>query len=252
MNLSGSLPEEWSSWSTIVDLEISGNSLLGGTLPNWGGMKALKSLNLASNNLSGTLPASYGSATWSKNVQFLTLNYNEKLTGTIPGSWSVIKGEINLEQSLWNGEKGITGCVPDQLYNTVRPLFKWWRCSDANNTELLALKTLKDIMDKDGRVLTSWKDDPAEFKPDPLLGRVCCNCTNTAPLLLITTYEQLLAAVVVAVATVLRSCKLAHIRTSLMFVATSFCVVMLQVRPLALPLFGVASGQASRAISQTK
>jgi hypothetical protein len=173
MNLNGSLLDEWSSWSTVVELEISGNPLLVGTLPNWGGMKALKSLNLASNNLSGTLPASYGSAAWSTNVQLLTLNYNEKLTGTIPGSWSVIKGQINLEQYLWNGEEGITGCVPDQLYNTLRP-FGRSRCSDANNTELLALKTLKDIVDKDGRVLTSWKDDPADYKPNSTLGMVCC------------------------------------------------------------------------------
>jgi hypothetical protein len=83
-----------------------------------------------------------------------------------------MKGEINLEQLLWNGEEGITGCVPDQLFNTLRP-FGRSRCSDANNTELLALKTLKDIVDKDGRVLTSWKDDPADFKPNSTLGMVC-------------------------------------------------------------------------------
>jgi hypothetical protein len=170
MNLCCSLPDEWSSWSTIVDLQISGNPLVVGTLPNWGGMKALKSLNLDSNALSGTLPASYGSATWSTNVQFLSLKYNDKLTGTIPGTWSVIKGQIELD-----GNWDITGCVPDQLWNTARPLETWLRCSDANNTELLALKMLKDIMDKDGRVLTSWKDDPADFKTNASLGRLCLN-----------------------------------------------------------------------------
>jgi hypothetical protein len=179
MNLCCSLPDEWSSWSTVVELQISGNPSLAGTLPNWGGMKALKSLNLDANAVSGTLPASYGSATWSKNVQTLSLKGNEKLTGTIPGSWSVIKGEIELD-----GNPGIIGCVPDQLYNTARPLYSWLRCSDANNTELLALKTLKEIMDKDGSVLTSWKDDPADFKPDPVLGRMCSkrtqHCITTA------------------------------------------------------------------------
>jgi hypothetical protein len=169
LDLCCQLPEEWGSWSTIEQLVIAVNERVTGPLPDWQGMKSLKLLDLSSNNLTGTLPASYGSPTWSKNVQILNLNGNEQLTGTIPGTWAGMSAAIDLQMT------GITGCVPDQLINTVKmPLYAdVVRCS-VNNTELLALKALKGLLDKGNRMLPSWKEDPGDYAPGPLEGNVCC------------------------------------------------------------------------------
>lgn len=165
LNLCCRLPEEWSSWKTIVTLLlVGGNPLVTGPLPDWVGMTSLESLDLASNDLTGTLPASYGLAPWSRSVQLLILSYNNRLSGTIPGTWAALSAEeIALDDT------NITGCVPDQLINSVRPLFQFDRCS-RNNTELLALKALKGILEDAGRALESWQEDPNDFVPDPLQG----------------------------------------------------------------------------------
>jgi hypothetical protein len=166
INLCCTLPEEWGSWKTIVELRLGGNPLLTGSLPAWESMPSLKVLGLQNNGLMGTLPASYGSAVWAKTLQELDLSENHKLTGTIPGSWSSLSAIIRLDFT------GVAGCVPDQLFNMVRPFNQFsGRCSQINNTELLALKAFKGIVDKEGKVLTAWQDDPDEFYPDPLQGK---------------------------------------------------------------------------------
>jgi hypothetical protein len=167
MNLCCRLPDEWSSWSTIVELTISGNSLMTGTLPDWGGMRLLKTLDLQDNDLTGTLPASCGLATWSMTIQHLYLSSSKQLKGTIPSSWTSIKAEIILY------ETNVKGCVPDQLINTVAP-YIWPACSAANSTELMALKRLRRILDQDERVLTSWQEDPQDATPVPVPGERSC------------------------------------------------------------------------------
>lgn len=168
MNLCCRLPEEWSSWDTIEELAIRFNAGVTGPLPNWVGMKSLKFLDLQWNGITGTLPASYGSATWSKSLRYLRLQDNRGLSGTIPGAWSTLAAkEINLDGT------NVTGCVPDQLVNTVRPL-RFARCS-RNNTELLALKALKGVIDREGTALQSWQEDPSDFTPDPTEGDCCCS-----------------------------------------------------------------------------
>ncbi|WIA08056.1 hypothetical protein OEZ85_007522 [Tetradesmus obliquus] len=126
-------------------------------------MKSLKFLDLQWNGITGTLPASYGSATWSKFLRYLRLQDNRGLSGTIPGAWSTLAAkEINLDGT------NVTGCVPDQLVNTVRTL-RFARCS-RNNTELLALKALKGVIDREGTALQGWQEDPSDFTPDPTEG----------------------------------------------------------------------------------
>lgn len=80
LNLCCSWPEEWGSWDTIVELAIKNNGeRLTGPLRLWAGMKSLKSLDLSFNDFTGTLPASYGTAIWSKSLQSLKLMYSFRL-----------------------------------------------------------------------------------------------------------------------------------------------------------------------------
>lgn len=181
MQLCCSLPEAWSSWSTVVELKIQGNALVTGPLPNWTGMKSLKSLDLSDNDLTSTLPASFGTAAWSKYVQSIDMHANERLSGTVPSTWSALSAkEIDLEMT------NITGCVPDQLINAVEPFHKFFRCS-RKNTELLALKALKGLFEDDGSTLQSWQEDPSDFVPDPLKGN---SCFSTAALSYVVTVHR--------------------------------------------------------------
>ncbi|WIA08057.1 hypothetical protein OEZ85_007523 [Tetradesmus obliquus] len=149
-----------SSWQLYMTQTLKQYPTLSGLY----GMKSLKSLDLSDNDLTSTLPASFGTAAWSKYVQNINMHANERLSGTVPSTWSALNAkEIDLEMT------NITGCVPDQLINAVEPFHKFFRCS-RNNTELLALKALKGLFEDDGSTLQSWQEDPSDFVPDPLQG----------------------------------------------------------------------------------
>ena len=126
--LSGTLPDSWSSLTLLQYLGLSYNQLSGPLPSSWSSMTLLTYLNLFSNELTGTLPISWSSLTllntldlaknqvtghlpdsWSSMTQmnYLALFYNQ-LTGSLPDSWA---GMTNL-QYLWLYNNQLTGTLP--------------------------------------------------------------------------------------------------------------------------------------------
>lgn len=75
--LTGPLPR--ALWPSLRWLELS-NNRLGGTLPEWPSMRRLDTLNLAGNQLVGTIPKSWGAS----DPKFVDLQRNPGLRGCLP------------------------------------------------------------------------------------------------------------------------------------------------------------------------
>ena len=105
-NLTGTLPDAWSSFPAILRLYVDNNNLTG-TLPaSWAGLGGtLLELSLYSNKLSGTLPPEW--SVLSKVTAFY-LGYN-MITGTLPPSWAALSS-LSVIFLLHNS---ITGTLPD-------------------------------------------------------------------------------------------------------------------------------------------
>ncbi|CAN6237163.1 unnamed protein product [Urochloa humidicola] len=135
--LSGSLPLELVSSSSIIVLDVSFNQLSGGLqeLPSSTPLRPLKVLNISSNLFSGQFP----STTWEVMKSLVALNIsNNSFTGQIPVTFCVsapsfailelsynkISGSIppgfgNCSKltSLSAGENNLSGTLPDDLLN---------------------------------------------------------------------------------------------------------------------------------------
>ncbi|CUG63717.1 GP46-like surface antigen, putative [Bodo saltans] len=95
--LTGTLPPQYGQWSSLLRFYVDGNQL-SGTLPDeyygWG--SSVFDIRISQNNLSGTLPASWGVFT---NVERLSLSFNQ-LTGTLPSSYSAMTSLVVLSLDL--------------------------------------------------------------------------------------------------------------------------------------------------------
>ena len=125
--LTGKLPE---SLFTLPDLEIlyivrsiyMDNAPLS---PSIGQLTNLTSLDLNTNNLSGTLPDEIGNLT---KLTWLNLSYNN-FSGTIPASYSGLR---NLENFDLKGNK-LSGTLPSSLANINRFPLIWGRAVQFNS-----------------------------------------------------------------------------------------------------------------------
>ena len=105
-NLSGTLPAELGSLTSLNALDLSENRL-SGTLPDLSTLTILTSLNLGDNQLSGTIPDWLGSLTA---LQDLSLRDN-RLTGPIPEEL----GDLVALQNLYLDDNQLSGTIPDWL-----------------------------------------------------------------------------------------------------------------------------------------
>ncbi|KAL3154975.1 hypothetical protein ABBQ38_011503 [Trebouxia sp. C0009 RCD-2024] len=107
-NLTGSLPESWSSLSHLEELLLSYNGLTG-TLPeSYSNLSHLTSLDLSYNVVTGSLPTA-----WSQMSQLGSLDLsNNAISGSLPSQWS----RLPLEELLLS-YNGLTGTLPESYSN---------------------------------------------------------------------------------------------------------------------------------------
>ncbi len=111
--LTGTIPHEVGSLTTLVTLWLGGNVVTGEIPPELGNLRNLRALNLASNDLEGEIPPELGSL---DSLQSLNLGLNE-LTGSIPPELGNLPRlfSLNLESNQ------LAGPVPGELGN-ISPL----------------------------------------------------------------------------------------------------------------------------------
>ncbi len=105
--------DDWFGVTTIsgavVSIDLSSNNLSGTILPELGDLINLRELRLHTNDLSDGIPPEIGRLT---NLQVISLGDNQ-LTGQIP---TVLKDLTNLKE-LWLYQNGLTGAIPSELEN---------------------------------------------------------------------------------------------------------------------------------------
>ena len=108
-NLSGTIPSELGTLSSLWDLDLSGNNLSDTIPPELGNLGSLWELDLSENSLSGSIPPELGNL---NNVRWLYLNSND-LSGSIPPELG------NLSSVVWLYLSGndLSGTIPPQLGN---------------------------------------------------------------------------------------------------------------------------------------
>ena len=109
LNLSGTIPAELGSLSSLTNLRLSNNQLTGSIPAELGNLSHLSSLSLWNNQLTGSIPAELGNLS---NLTFLRLNWNE-LTGAIPAEL----GNLTKLESLYLGGNRLSGIIPSELGN---------------------------------------------------------------------------------------------------------------------------------------
>ena len=105
--LSGSIPQELGSLSSLRRLHLGGNALSGEIPPELGSLATLERLDLNGNALSGEIPPEFGDLA---NLERLYL-WGNALTGEIPPE---LGGLANLEQ-LYLARNSLSGEIPPEL-----------------------------------------------------------------------------------------------------------------------------------------
>ena len=111
-DLTGEIPEELGALTNLQRLVLSRNQLTGPIPDEVSNLTNLRWMLLGNNNLDGTIPADIGNFT---DLQFLYLNGNQ-LTGEIPADLGDL---ANLER-IWLYNNQLTGPIPDEFGNLVR------------------------------------------------------------------------------------------------------------------------------------
>ncbi len=103
-NLSGTIPTSLGNLGNLTLLYLSQNDLTGSIPASLGSLSNLEKMNLQSNDLTGSIPASLGNLS---NLNFLYLSAND-LTGSIPGTLSNLSSleQLNIQSNQ------LTGSIP--------------------------------------------------------------------------------------------------------------------------------------------
>ncbi|MBO1348618.1 MAG: putative Ig domain-containing protein [Hormoscilla sp. GUM202] len=143
-NLTGTLPSELGSLTSLVDLWLNNNDL-SGTLPSeLGSLASLEHIWLNENDLSGTLPSELGSLS---NLQKLRL-YKNDFRGTLPSELGSLSNLVNLGVA----ENDLSGTLPSELgslSNLVNIYLDHNHLSGTLPSELGSLSNLRNL----------WLDD---------------------------------------------------------------------------------------------
>ena len=108
-NLTGTIPTELSSLSSLRDLRLFDNQLTGSIPLELGNLSDLEQLSLGGNQLTGGIPSELGSLS---KLQYLSL-HNNALTGAIPTEL----GNLSNLKSLHLFNNSLTGNIPVELGN---------------------------------------------------------------------------------------------------------------------------------------
>ena len=107
--MSGEIPPELGSLSSLVSLSFHYNELSGEIPPELGNLSTIKWLNLNFNQLSGEIPSEFGNLL---TLRFLTFSSNQ-LSGEIPPELS----NLSELEKLWLYQNQLSGGIPAQLGN---------------------------------------------------------------------------------------------------------------------------------------
>ncbi|MED6159923.1 hypothetical protein PIB30_046754 [Stylosanthes scabra] len=106
-NLSGKIPNCWSLWSRLVDVNLENNHFIGSLPSSLGSATNLQTLRISKNMLSGNIPVMLKNAS-----QLIALDLGEnKLTGDIP-SWV---GDITSLKFLRLRSNNFSGNIPNEI-----------------------------------------------------------------------------------------------------------------------------------------
>ena len=108
-NLTGTIPEELGSLSSLITLHLDDNNMTGTIPRELGNLPNLDELDLADNAFTGTIPRELGNLS---NLTWLDLGDNE-LTGRIPRELGDLSNLVRLY--LWGNN--LTGTIPEELGN---------------------------------------------------------------------------------------------------------------------------------------
>ncbi|KAK9789943.1 hypothetical protein WJX73_007087 [Symbiochloris irregularis] len=112
--IAGKLPSTWSTLRQLQTIDVSNNLISKGLPESWGdGLPALVSLDASSNHLTGTIPASWGNNGGLGNLTDLNLA-SCQLTGSLP-SWPQEHRLTSLKQLSIGSNQGVCGTVPQGL-----------------------------------------------------------------------------------------------------------------------------------------
>ena len=111
-NLTGEIPEELGSLSSLNFLSLSRNLLTGEIPSSIGDLTSLRGLFLSENNLSGELPATLGNLS---DLEWLQLHTNQ-LSGKIPENFGSLTNLKTLR--LWDNQ--LSGEIPSSIGNLTR------------------------------------------------------------------------------------------------------------------------------------
>ena len=155
-NLTGTIPAEWSSLTELTTVSLSnwvdpddkqpaaGNSF-SGTLPSeWSELSKLQNFmcwNGACRNLTGSIPASWGSLCGLKRLDFRDqegANGASQLGGTLPWKWMYEKST-----SKWEKDAVIKKCFPDAIYVPGQVKFPESICLARGHPDLSGDKVIK-------------------------------------------------------------------------------------------------------------
>ena len=123
----GKVAAQAQSAQTLWLLDASGNALTGSIPAEWGGMRALKTVNLSNNRLTGALPTSV--VNWEA-LETLRLG-NNGFVGAVPALNTTFLKTLSLENN------GFTGTLPSSLSRASR-----LRVLTADNNALTGLPVL--------------------------------------------------------------------------------------------------------------
>ncbi|XP_022773728.1 probable leucine-rich repeat receptor-like protein kinase At1g35710 [Durio zibethinus] len=100
----------FSSFPSLVLLDLSDRKLGGNIPPQIGDLSALKYLDLSSCKLSGELPPSLGKLT---QLEFLDISYNYNINGSIPSQLGNLENLVSLNLSV----NSLSGSIPLEIGN---------------------------------------------------------------------------------------------------------------------------------------
>lgn len=87
--LEGTLPPILTNLTSLLRLELCGNSLRGNLPASWGAdgaFPALQRLDMSSNSLGGGLPPAWGNPAAMPDLRYLNVSYNG-IEGNVPPAW---------------------------------------------------------------------------------------------------------------------------------------------------------------------